>query len=132
MFPSDISNILFIFQPTEIIIFLILYFVTFRCDNGHLDAYENGQDIRKSPPDSQLCGHNVPRPLTASNPRLLIVFNTHGSHSGRGFRAHYNFVTGMGVQKYCKHSFVIAIHILKVPHVYLCPIAVKLKSYLFC
>ena len=69
-------------------------FTCISCSNGYLSAYLRGQDITTTAADDEFCGQTLPGPLVTSNPRLLLVFNTTDArYSGRGFSAHYRFVT---------------------------------------
>ncbi|ELU17589.1 hypothetical protein CAPTEDRAFT_178835 [Capitella teleta] len=68
-----------------------------RCDNGYVKAYLRGQNIIDSKPDEVLCGRDLPGELVTNNPRLALIFISNGTHSGRGFRGHYRFVTNYDI-----------------------------------
>ncbi|ESN94339.1 hypothetical protein HELRODRAFT_164165 [Helobdella robusta] len=65
------------------------------CNNGHLKVYLKGQ-IDK--PDDILCGTTTPSPLTSSNPRLLLTFDTiDANYAGKGFKAKIQFLTDFAI-----------------------------------
>ena len=86
-----------------------LFHLFCRCDNGHISAYLGGQDINEDAADEIFCGSTLPNALTTRNPRLLLILDTHGRVPGKGFKADYNFVTGMSSHLTVQSSMMWAV-----------------------
>ena len=89
-----------------------LFHLFCRCDNGHISAYLGGQDINEDAADEIFCGSTLPNALTTRNPRLLLILDTHGRVPGKGFKADYNFVTGMSSHLTVQSSMMWAVFII--------------------
>ena len=87
--------------------------VGWACDGGYVEVYLSGADQQGGASalqsaDYQFCGRGggggggsgvLPRTLTTTNPRLLMIFDSHqrSRHTasrGKGFSANYQFITG--------------------------------------
>ncbi|XP_064628217.1 cubilin-like isoform X3 [Lineus longissimus] len=67
-----------------------------RCPNGYVKAYGKGQ-TESDKPDGEFCGSEVESNFISSNPRLLLVFDSHGKKAGQGFKANYKFEVDYGI-----------------------------------
>ena len=66
-----------------------------RCQKGYVSVYLRGKDDREVQADNVFCGNTLPPDTASFNPRLLLIFSSEGAlHAGRGFKAHFEFVTG--------------------------------------
>ena len=79
-----------------------------KCDRGYLQAFsqkntliewaEKKDRTIKSIADYEKCGklntNSTSNFIASDNPRLLLIFDSHGSPPGRGFKASYQFKTG--------------------------------------
>jgi hypothetical protein len=70
-----------------------------RCENnGFLRAYVRGQELKPDSHDFEFCGNELPPfILSSTNPRLLLIFDSHGHRPGRGFQAKYQFITDYAI-----------------------------------
>lgn len=68
-----------------------------RCENGYLQVFVQGR-FDETDSGYQMCGDRAnPDTLTTTNPRLLMVFNGTGHRAGKGFSAHYQFITDYAI-----------------------------------
>ena len=84
-------------RPDCIMMFIkiLVSVVSDRCEEGFVSTYLQGKDNTEIQPDHVFCGSALPLDIASFNPRLLLVFSSVGAHyAGRGFKAHFEFLTG--------------------------------------
>ncbi|KAI0208229.1 hypothetical protein LSAT2_007101 [Lamellibrachia satsuma] len=68
------------------------------CEKGVVSMYLQGKDHTEVQPDHMYCGNTLPEDMVSYKPRLLLIFSSVGAqHAGRGFKAHFKFVTDYAI-----------------------------------